>query len=345
MLKLGIYKKEQLTLRNLGSYHEMEFNILHLYEFFKSRKCIALDLYNSLDDLPLADSDKIQGRMLGRFALDNGSLKYTHSQRYDEFDQFALKFIKTNFTSPLSLRVHDIGASDGRTSCDFFDDLSKLYDERIDLLASDYAPYLYILKRSDSTRRIILDERDNILQIVTPPFVFIVVRPESKKVYPVNHVIQYLATIFCVRPLMRDYKSGRPGMERNRLDLLSRKCREYVSRKKNFHFECYDMLKGPNGSFDVIRAMNVLNHSYFSREDLKKAIANISGSLNEGGLLITGSNFEAGTLVSGGIYKKVGTHLELLGASGKGSKVDNLIRGIGAPAIDSDVLVNSSVAA
>ena len=165
-----------------------------------------------------------------------------------------------------------------------------------------------------------------ISQIITPLFVFIVVRPESEMLYPLNHLIRYLAAVFYVRPLIKNHKSERPDIERTRLDLLCRKCREYVSEKKNFHFESYDMLKGPKGGFEIIRAMNVLNHSYFSREDLKKAIANIAASLNDGDLLITGSNVEAGTAVNGGVYKKLGNHLEVVEASGAGSQVDDFIR-------------------
>ena len=162
MLKLGIYKKSQLTPRNLGCQQEMASEIRYIHGFFKSRQSIALDLYNSLDEFRFAESEILQEPMLARLSLDNGSLKYTHSRRFDEFNRLALKVIKTTFTSPLALRIHDIGASDGRTSCNLYDHLRNLYGDRIDFLASDYAPYLYVVKRIHSSRRIILDDRDNI---------------------------------------------------------------------------------------------------------------------------------------------------------------------------------------
>jgi hypothetical protein len=330
MLKFGISRKDQLTPDNLGSHHGMEFELRHLWGFFKSRKFISLDLYNSLDNLSQAESDKIQGRMLARFSLDNGSLKYTHSQRFNDFDQLALKSIKVNFPA-CPVRIHDIGASDGRTSCDLYDHLNKLYGEGLDFLASDYAPYLYVLKRGRSARRLILDGHDNILQIITPPFVFIVVRPESTKLYPLNRLIRYFATIFYAEPLVKAYKAGRPGIERTRLDLLSRKCREYVAERKNFRFESYDVLSGPTDRFDIIRAMNVLNYSYFPEAQLRKAVENIVLSLNEGGLFITGSNFERGTIVNGALYKKVRGRMENLETSGKGSQVDALITNASGP--------------
>jgi hypothetical protein len=159
--------------------------------------------------------------------------------------------------------------------------------------------------------------------------VFIVVRPESIKLYPLNHAVRYFVTKFYAQPLLNAYKAGRPGIERTRLELLSRKCREYVAEKKTFEFDSYDVLSGPRGCFDVIRAMNVLNYSYFPEAQLKQAVENIRLSLNEGGLLVTGSNVEAGTVVNGGIYRKNGTRMELLAQSGDGSQVDALIRSVG----------------
>ena len=131
MFKFGIFKKEQLTLNG----------------FVNGRKFIALDLYNSLDDLPQSERDKIQERMLGRFSVQNGSYKYTHARRFDDFDKLSISAIGATFPAEQRIRVHDLGASDGRTSCDLYDHLNRVYGEHLDFLASDYAPYLYVLKK------------------------------------------------------------------------------------------------------------------------------------------------------------------------------------------------------
>ena len=100
------------------------------------------------------------------------------------FDLFSLSAIAANFSTEQDIRIHDIGVSDGRTSCGFFDHLNHLYGERLVFLASDYAPYLYVLKRTHSTNRLIIDDQQHVLQIIiTPPFVFIVGRPERIKVF------------------------------------------------------------------------------------------------------------------------------------------------------------------
>jgi hypothetical protein len=317
MFKLGISKKEQLMPGRLDG-------------FINSRKFIALDLYNSLDDVAPGERDKIQERMLSRFSVQGGILKYTHARRFDEFDELTISAVKSNFPTGQDILVHDIGVSDGRTSCGLYERLSRIYGERLDFFASDYAPHVYVLKRSHSPRRLIVDDHDNILQIVTPPFVFIVVRPESKLLYPLNHLIRSLATTFYARPLLRASKAGDREIERTAVELLCHEARTLMAERNNFHFTQYDVLTAPTARFDVIRAMNVLNHGYFSEAQLSTALGNIARSLNAGGLLITGSNTARGTIVNGGVYKKNGARVEKLQTSGTGSQVDDLISAIGA---------------
>lgn len=312
MLKLGITKKEQLTTDNLVG-------------FFKKRKFIAQDLYNSLDDVPPPERDEIQERMLSRFAVNNGTFKLTNARRFDDFDRMCVSAISARFSRRRYIRVHDIGASDGRTSCALYNDLNQLYGERLDFLASDFAPYLYVLKRPHSTRRLIIDEQGQLLQIITPPFVFNVVVPESMKLYPLNHLLRRLMDRFYARPLLKGYKAGRLDIQRERLELLCWECRARIARANNFHFERYDVLSSAYSRFDIIRVMNVLNYSYFTEAQLRKAVENIFGSLNEGGMFITGSNSERGTTVNGGIYLKNGDCIEKLERSGKGSQVEALI--------------------
>jgi SAM-dependent methyltransferase len=317
MFKLGIFKKEQLTPD-------------HLEGFVNSRKFIALDLYNSLDDLPQAEMDKIQERMLRWFRVQNGVLKCTYARRFHDFDLLCLSAISISFSTGQDIRVHDIGVSDGRTSCSLYDHLNHVYGERLDFLASDYAPYLYVLKRTHSTSRLIIDDQQHVLQIITPPFVFIVGRPERITPYPLNPLIRHLVTALYARPLLEDYKAGCPDIERTRLELLCRACRAYISKQDKFRFDTYDILSCPTERFDIIRAMNILNASYFPEAQLRKAVENIVQSLREGGLFITGSNMEQGTIVNGGIYKKRKNRLERIEISGKGSAVDALISDVGA---------------
>lgn len=49
--------------------------------------------------------------------------------------------------------------------------------------------------------------------------------------------------------------------------------------------------------------MNVLNPNYFSDEQMNTVLHNIASSLEEGGILIAGSNWDAGSSVRGGVYR------------------------------------------
>jgi hypothetical protein len=319
MFKLGIFKNEQLTPD-------------HLEGFVNSRKFIALDLYNSLDGLPPAEIDKIQERMLRRFRVHNGVLKCTFARRFDDFDRLSVSAIAAQFSTSQIVRVHDIGVSDGRTSCDLYDHLNCLLGERLDFLASDYAPFLYVLKRTHGTNRLIVDDQQNVLQIVTPPFVFIEVGWRERIMpYPLNFLIRHLVTILYARPLLERYKAGSPDIRRTRIELFGRTCRAYMRKQNNFHFDTYDVLSGSTERFDIIRAMNILNYSYFSEPQLIQAAQNIAHSLKEGGLFITGSNDEQGTVVNGGIYRETNGRLQRINTSGNGSEIDALISAICSP--------------
>ncbi|MGB7150318.1 MAG: hypothetical protein WBD45_14270 [Terriglobales bacterium] len=317
MFKLGIYKKEQLTPEPLR-------------RIFNSRTFIALDLYNSLDDLPEAEIDTIQERMLRWFRVRNGVQKRTYAQRFDDFDRVSVSVIAANFPTRQDIRVHDIGASDGRTSCGFYKPLNHLYGERLHFLASDYAPYLYVLKRVKGASRLIIDDRLDVLQIVTPPFVFIVHHLQSRRLVPLSYLIRLLMTVVYARPLLEGYKAGCPDIERTRLELLCRECRACISQQNNFRFDSYDVLSGPTERFDIIRAMNLLNYDYFPEAQLRSAVQNVIQSLSEGGLFIIGSNAEPGTMVDGGIYKKTKSRMKGIAISGKGSQIDALICDVGA---------------
>jgi len=307
MFRFGIHSREQLTPAKLEG-------------FIKGRKLIALDLYSALDEWTPAERNKLQERMLSQFSLHNRTFKYTITRRFPDFDRLAVSEIASRFPAGQPVRVHDIAVSDGRTSYDFYTELSRLYRDRLAFVASDYAPYVYVLKRTHSARRIVIDDDAHILQVTTPPFVFNTVRFESVWLYPVNHIVRQLVVRLYARPLLSAYQSGEPDVKRRRIDLLCPEYRSCVEKTVNCRFESYDILSGPTEQFDVIRAMNVLNQSYFSRAQLQRGVANIVRSLNDNGLFIAGSNTKQGTVVNGGVFRKSGDSLVTVATSGEGSK-------------------------
>ena len=92
-----------------------------------------------------------------------------------------------------------------------------------------------------------------------------------------------------------------------------------------FQLRQHDLLTPFSKPVHVIRAMNVLNPSYFSEDEFFKILKHIHEGLNSKGVLITGSNQEADTTVDGGIYKKNKDGFDLVEKSGEGSPINNLI--------------------
>src|SRR5271169_1412101 len=108
LFKLGIVSRGQLTAD-------------HLEGLLNSHKFIALDLYNGLDGLPEGEVDRIQERALSWFRVQNGVLKNSRAHRFDHFDELSFSVIAGSYSSLREVRVHDIGASDGRASCVLYD--------------------------------------------------------------------------------------------------------------------------------------------------------------------------------------------------------------------------------
>jgi hypothetical protein len=157
MFKLGIFKKEQLKPEKRSG-------------FINKRKFIALDLYNCLDGCPRLKSTQSKRRCCAGFGCATAFRSILTSRRFDEFDRLSLAAIAAHFPAPQNIRVHDLAVSDGRTCSGLYNHLNDRYGERLDFLASDLARYLYVLKRAQSARRLIIDDRQQVLQIITPSF-------------------------------------------------------------------------------------------------------------------------------------------------------------------------------
>jgi hypothetical protein len=304
MYKTGIYKKEQLTPEQL---------------FSKSgrRKFIALDLYESYIG-SIEERDRFQEQAIGRLAMTNGSFKKTHKNRFNDFDKKALSTIGELYPEDHILKVHDLAISDGRTTVPFFNVLGQGYQLNLEFLASDYAAEFVSLQRKGTKRRIILDKNDNVIQYIWPPFVFNKVWPELGLYYPVNFIVRRALVWRLAEKAKRDFKKHPEQFVKKEILLLCEECKA-VMEDPRFTFRAYDLLAGPSGYHHVIRAMNILNDSYFTPEQMRVAVANIASSLAEGGILITGSNEEGGTEVRGGIYRKNGKHFDALFETGGGS--------------------------
>src|SRR6056297_3288280 len=256
-----------------GIYNKKQLRKKDLGNFWNKRKFIAIDLYPELKNIDKSQALKWEEIILKKFSLSNGVYKRTSLNRFPEFNQKIINFLNKNFPKNKKLKIHDTAVSDGRTAVDFFHQLLKNSLHSFQYYASDKDSEIFIYQKG--RLKIARDEKGNLLQIIFPPFVFNTTKPKNSKQTGVKKIklFSYLAI-------------------------------ETEKKYKNFQFLNYDLTKKTDKKFDVIRAMNVLNTSYFKNQTAQQIINNLKESLEEEGLLIIGSNQGANTRVDGAIFKK-----------------------------------------
>ena len=107
--------------------------------------------------------------------------------------------------------------------------------------------------------------------------------------------------------------------------LFSPKVLQVTKKNKRFKLGQHDLLQPFKESFNIVRAMNVLNSCYFTEAEFEKVINYLYSGLKSNGILITGSNQGVGTLVHGSIYQKFENGFKKLFQSGNGSPIEDLI--------------------
>jgi hypothetical protein len=216
-----------------------------------------------------------------------------------------------------------MAASDGRTSVELYRTLTTLPGVNVVFTASDAASELTVVRQQDGNLVAVLDQGSaRLLQIISPPFVFNVVKPENPWLYPLNRLIYH---IHVRRRVDRLLASSDQHVARTALHLLSPECSVLLREEPNFSFVAHDIRNPLINPVHTIRAMNILNRSYFPDHALRDIIATLHRSLLLGGLLVTGSDDGAGTPVNAGIYQRHEIGFQLLRHTGMGSPVDSLI--------------------
>jgi hypothetical protein len=304
MIKTGIYNLSQLTTNN------------QFKGFFGGAQRISITLYNQILNLP--NANELAERICLLFTDERGAYKRTYANRFSEFDTKAIELIKQQFPNQEHINIHDVAVSDGRTAVDFFASLVKEH-QNLSYQASDYNPKVLVIK--DGETKVTLSSNNKVLEVLWAPFVFSAVRPDKIWKYPVNRLLQLFVDRTKVRPLIKKYISGK--IEASELFLFSPMALNLASSDSRFSLLQHDILQPFNSQSQshIIRAMNVLNASYFSKAEFKIVLQNMHAQLRTNGLLITGSNQDSGSIVNGGVYQKTVNGFKELWRSGNGSPI------------------------
>jgi hypothetical protein len=280
-------------------------------------RVISVVLYDQLLDLPNAED--LAERTLDCFSDEHGVYKRTYARRFEEFDARLLALMNEHFSPQEPFFLADVAVSDGRTACDLFEKLSPCFPH-LAYYASDFSPRILVLRQGHLT--VTISQNHRIVETVWPPFVFSAMNRESPYAYPVNHLIRFIVNRFLAEPLVEQFRAGK--VKASELHLLSVRTQQLLRRDSRFHFgeqSILEPLAAPEAPH-VVRAMNVLNPSYFDTAELSRILGNFHQALRPQGWLVCGSNEDAGSTVHGGVYRKTATGFEKVWHSGKGMEME-----------------------
>lgn len=302
MIKTGVYKLSHLLTKDKTF-------------LFKKLKNVSITLYDQILNEPAADT--LAERILLMFSDERGAYKRTYQKRFEEFDSDVMNVLD-KLSPPQTF--YDVAVSDGRTALDFFEKMILAFPN-IQYFASDYNPSVFVIEKGNL--KITLSHTGKILEILFPPFVFNKIKRDSFRYYPLNHLIRFFIEKTVVNPLVKQYAQG--SIQAKELLLFAPRVLQKAQKDNRFQLRQHDLLQPFKQPVDIIRAMNVLNPLYFSQREFNQVIGNLYEGLKDAGILITGSNQEAGTRVNGGIYQKDGKGFKKLFESGDGSPLKSLI--------------------
>ncbi|MBN8551073.1 MAG: hypothetical protein J0M12_17300, partial [Deltaproteobacteria bacterium] len=266
MLKTGIY-----------SLHQIKDD--HAYKaLLGGLRKVSVSLYDQLEGR--ADQAALQERILLLFADDRGAFKRTYSNRVPDFDAKIVALLQDGGFGR-QLKVHDIAVSDARTACDLY---CRLKDEGFDpdYVASDYQPIVTIIEKGPF--RVALSSNQQILEVVVPPLVINVVKPDSGLYYPLNALVGFFARKVIGPAIVSLWRRGRA--QAREVKLICARAQMLERENPSFRVLRHNVIDPwkENAAFDFIRALNILNPQYFSPEVFQTVMRNLHASLREGGL-------------------------------------------------------------
>src|ERR1035437_21537 len=305
MTRTGIYKLEK-------------FDRAALKDIFGREKNISISLYKQLNKIDnFEEKTEYAEIILNRFNTDRNVIKRTYRDRFNKFDSLSINKIQDQGYNRIS--ILDLAISDGRASC-FFLEQALLKLQNFQYTGSDIHINYYLNKiKSGNKSFIITDEDQKIIEIVYPPFVWNLARTEGS-FYFINNLLKnhYL-------------KKARAAFLNNKftyqekIELIHPDYQTLLTKSKDFHIRKHDLFDVIPEKYSVIRSMNILHTGYFDRDHLSSILNNIYNGLEMNGLLIEGSNENAGSPVDGAIYRKYEKGFNILSEPEKPSRISELV--------------------
>lgn len=248
--------------------------------------------------------------------LGNGVGKLTYDHRLDDLNVLVADQWKKLGAHPRE--IFDVGASSGISSAEWADSLSKAgFDPRI--LASDLMLFGRWVRVSP-VHEALVDDAGHVLQHL----IF------GRPVRPWGRRLDYVTGYWMVRgaanlAARRKLTKGAPR-DGSTVMLVSPRAR----RNPRVDFVEADILKpldkSLHGRFDAIRAANILNCRYFSKQDLGQAVANLKLCLaGAGSFFIVTRTWDDGTN-NATLFRLDSAHrFGVVARLGQGSEIEDIV--------------------
>lgn len=244
----------------------------------------------------------------------SGTWKLTRGGRLIETQNKIIRFLDNK----VKYRILDIGASDGSTTCDLVSEITEKKGKAVDAIIADRFLFLDIYENKYVREYRTTDGTPILAKF--GKFALRLPRSEHKLAILTNMLIRlYLMSGFIRKGLIFKGKI-------NLLSPVVRSCSSIQARE----VDVMEVNRENTGSFDVIRASNVLLTINFNNDQLAHIINNIFSMLNQEGLLVISRNqIENGQETErGSIWQKKGNTLSLLDEFGGGSEIGHLVNSI-----------------
>lgn len=250
----------------------------------------------------LADPGRHEKAFFSRVSLPNGTFKTTHARRLDDVNEAVLPFL-TKMKQPL--RIMDVAASSGISTAEWRDHMLAS-GVKFSIVAGDLLNKASLVKVPGM--ELLVDEAGNVLHIDTAGIGW----PSRVK----------STTRFALTPLRLTAQFAYRFFPRKHVAEVPIMAGSIGAVK--------DDLTLPNppdfiGSFNVIRAANILNLGYFPQEILSRIVCNLKERLAENGLLIV-CRTEPQKGNHGAVYALTGTRFRQCLRIGRGSEVGSIIQ-------------------
>jgi hypothetical protein len=301
-----------------GIYNLRQFKQKTLKDAFGKEKNISLEVYSQLNqEISHELNERYAEIILNRFNSSNNVIKRTYRNRFNSFDDLGIGMIqKLGISSP---RIHDMAVSDGRASYYFLEKIQNCFPS-MEYHASDLVTSYIIHKKSDeSGSYLITDNNLNIIEITVPPFVWNYARKEGNLYFINNFLKAYFRRKFYRRLIGKQLKFIKT------LPIVDYGFKSLLDKSDKYKLISYNVFEKSLYQYNVIRAMNLLHFGYFKAEQLYAVLDNIYESLLPEGILIEGSNEDAGSPVEGAVYQKTNKGFELIISSDKPSRILEIV--------------------